>query len=320
MFKLNNYRYLCGTTGHTCSSGDWRQAYANFLVKYVKLYAAAGYNITHLGFLNEPDFEPSYSQMQISDNAQEAISFIPTLYKAVRSAGLSTKIVCCDATGWNKQSQYTTALVNAGSTKYLDVITSHSYSSDAKSPLSQTSRPKWNTEGGPGSIDYTTTWYSSGAANEGFTWAQKLAAAMIDAKLSAYLFWEGFEVGQPKSSSHLLDALDGKTVTPSGIYWAFAMWSRYIRPGAYRVSTSGTVASVSVGAFQNSDKSVVLLFTNSGSATQKVKASFNGFTPKKSAAYITNNSGKFASTNSQLSGGAVTISVPSKSVVTVKLS
>lgn len=48
--------YLCGTTGHTCTSGDWRQAYANFLVKYVQLYNAAGIPITHLGFLNEPDY------------------------------------------------------------------------------------------------------------------------------------------------------------------------------------------------------------------------------------------------------------------------
>lgn len=51
-----NGGYLCGTTGHSCSSGDWRQAYANFLVRYVQYYADAGIPITHLGFLNEPDY------------------------------------------------------------------------------------------------------------------------------------------------------------------------------------------------------------------------------------------------------------------------
>lgn len=51
-----NGGYLCGTTGHNCSSGDWRQAFANMLVKYVQLYADAGIPITHLGFLNEPDY------------------------------------------------------------------------------------------------------------------------------------------------------------------------------------------------------------------------------------------------------------------------
>lgn len=52
----SNGGYLCGTTGHSCSSGDWRQAYANFLVKYVQYYKDEGIPITHLGFLNEPDY------------------------------------------------------------------------------------------------------------------------------------------------------------------------------------------------------------------------------------------------------------------------
>lgn len=48
--------YLCGVTGHSCSSGDWRQVYANMLVQYVKFYAGIGVPITKIGFLNEPDF------------------------------------------------------------------------------------------------------------------------------------------------------------------------------------------------------------------------------------------------------------------------
>lgn len=52
----SNGGYLCGTTGHACSTGDWRQAYANFLVQYVEYYKQVGVSITHLGFLNEPDY------------------------------------------------------------------------------------------------------------------------------------------------------------------------------------------------------------------------------------------------------------------------
>jgi O-glycosyl hydrolase len=51
-----NGGYLCGTTGHTCSSGDWRQAFAKFLVEYIQDYAGAGVPVTHIGFLNEPDY------------------------------------------------------------------------------------------------------------------------------------------------------------------------------------------------------------------------------------------------------------------------
>ncbi|KAI8631692.1 carbohydrate-binding module family 1 protein [Xylariaceae sp. FL1651] len=310
--------YLCGSTGHTCSSGNWQQAYANFLVKYVQLYASAGITVTHLGFLNEPDYSPGYSQMQISSNAQEAISFIPILSSTVKAAGLTTALTCCDAVGWAMQSTYTTALVNAGSTKYLNVITSHSYSADATSTLSQTSLPKWNTEGGP-STAFTTTWYSNGGASEGFTWASKLATAMVNAQLSAYLFWEGFEIKQTQSGSHLVDATDGTNPTPSGIFWAFAMWSRYIRPGAYRVATSGSIGSTIIGAFQNTDGSVVVVFTNSGTSSQSAKVSFSGFTPSSASAWVTNQGSTFATTSASLSGGAVTVSVPARGVVTVKL-
>lgn len=50
-----NGGYLCGVPGASCSSGDWRQMYANMLTQYVKYYAEAGLPVTHLGFLNEPD-------------------------------------------------------------------------------------------------------------------------------------------------------------------------------------------------------------------------------------------------------------------------
>ncbi|KAI1810737.1 glycoside hydrolase family 5 protein [Poronia punctata] len=310
--------YLCGSTGHSCGSGNWQQAYANFLVKYVQFYAQEGITITHLGFLNEPDWQVSYSQMQISSNAQEAISFIPILESTVKAAGLSTQLTCCDAVGWKMQSTYTTALKNAGSTGHLNIITSHSYSADATSPLSQTTLPKWNTEGGPSSA-FTQTWYSNGADNEGFTWANKLAVAMVNAELSAYLFWEGFEIKQTQSASHLVDATDGTNPVPSGIFWAFAMWSRHIRPGAYRLATSGSVSSTIIGAFQNTDGSVVVVFTNSGSSSQSAKVSFGGFSPESASAWVTNQGNNFATTSANLSGGAVTVSVPAKGVVTVKL-
>jgi O-glycosyl hydrolase len=288
-------------------------------VKYVQYYAQAGITVTHLGFLNEPDYSPGYSQMQISSNAAEAVNFIPILYNTVKSAGLSTHIVCCDAVGWGTTANYVPNLVNGGSTQYLSVITSHSYSQQPTTALTQTTLPKWNTEAGPGGA-FVTTWYSNGAEIEGLTWANHIAVAIINAQLSAYLFWEGFEIQQSQSGSHLLDALDGSTVTPSGIFWAFAMWSRHIRPGAKRVATSGTMSNVLWGAFQNTDGTVVIVFTNTGSSDQSSRVSFSGFTPSSASAWITNNSNKFASTSSTLSSGALSVSVPNRSVVTVKLS
>lgn len=52
----NNGGYLCGVSGQSCASGDWKQAYVNYLVQYVRFYESEGVRVTHLGFLNEPDF------------------------------------------------------------------------------------------------------------------------------------------------------------------------------------------------------------------------------------------------------------------------
>jgi O-glycosyl hydrolase len=54
--NFNGGGYLCGVSGASCSSGDWRQAYANFLAQYIKFYAQEGVAVSHVGFLNEPDY------------------------------------------------------------------------------------------------------------------------------------------------------------------------------------------------------------------------------------------------------------------------
>jgi O-glycosyl hydrolase len=97
------------------------------------------------------------------------------------------------------------------------------------------------------------------------------------------------------------------------------MWSRFVRPGAYRVSTSGSVSSVAIGAFKNKDGSVAVVFTNSGSSAQNVKLAFSGFTPSAASAYLTDNTHQVASTTATLSGGAVTVAIPARAIVSVTL-
>lgn len=48
---------LCGVRGVDCTSGDWKIAYAEYLVQYLKFYEQEGIHIDHVGFLNEPDLK-----------------------------------------------------------------------------------------------------------------------------------------------------------------------------------------------------------------------------------------------------------------------
>ncbi|KFX96632.1 hypothetical protein V490_03227, partial [Pseudogymnoascus sp. VKM F-3557] len=312
----NGGGYLCGSSGHSCSSGDWRQAYANMLVQYVKYYAGVGVPITHLGFLNEPDYTPTYSGMLSDGN--NAASFIPTLSAAVKAAGLSVKLTCCDAMGWESQKGMTSQLVAQGMEQYLSVITSHAYTSDPNSAMS-TSLKKWQTEACDLNSAWSATWYSNGGPAEGLTWATKIHNGVVNAGLSAYLYWEGVEVNQFQASSYLV-ASNGQTVTPSGRLWAFAMWSRFVRPGDYRVATTGSVSSVAIAAFKNTDGKVAVIFTNTGGSAQSVKISVSGLSVTSATAYLTDNSHSVAETASTLSGGALTVSVPAHAMISVVLS
>lgn len=94
---------LCGVSGATCSSGDWRQAYADYLVQYITYYRELGVEITHLGFLNEPDLTTSYASMRSS--GAQAADFIKVLRPTLDKSNMTAvSIACCDAEGWSSQS------------------------------------------------------------------------------------------------------------------------------------------------------------------------------------------------------------------------
>ena len=134
----------------------------------------------------------------------------------------------------------TAQLISAGVQNMISRITSHSYTSDPTSPIS-TTRPVWETEYADLNDAFSTTWHSSGAASEGLYWASLIYTGIVNANLSAYLGWEGIEDG---TTSSTLISISGTTVTPSARLWAFGQWSRYVRPGAVRLGTSGSVSGI----------------------------------------------------------------------------
>ena len=141
----NNGGYLCGVTGEHCTSGSWMQAYADYLVQYARFYKETGVDVTHLGFLNEPQFAATYAGML--SNGTQAADFIRVLGKTIKQSGLDLKINCCDGIGWDDQEAMMAGL-EAGpdpAINYLDTVTGHGYDSAPTYPLS-TKKKTWLTE------------------------------------------------------------------------------------------------------------------------------------------------------------------------------
>lgn len=125
----------------------------------------------------------------LSDGTKAA-SFITVLHATIAAAGLSTQINCCDAEGWNDQVTYTSQLIAAGVEPLLGRITSHWYTSQGSSPIDTTLRV-WETEYADLNDAFSTTWYSSGAMNEGLYWAKLLYQGVVEAGLSGFIYWIG---------------------------------------------------------------------------------------------------------------------------------
>lgn len=119
----NDGGLICGVRGSNCTA-DWRQAYADYLVQYVRFYQEEGITIDLLGAWNEPDFNPvTYASME-SDGFQ-AKDFLEVLYPTVKAAFPNLSVSCCDATGARQERTLLYELQRAGGGDLFDVAVSY---------------------------------------------------------------------------------------------------------------------------------------------------------------------------------------------------
>ncbi|KAJ5811938.1 hypothetical protein N7474_008239 [Penicillium riverlandense] len=269
----NNGGYLCGVANEHCASGNWMQAYADYLVQYARFYQESGVRVTHLGFLNEPQFVATYAGML--SNGTQAADFIRVLAKTIKKSGLDLKINCCDGIGWDDQEAMLSGL-QAGpdpAINYIDAVTGHGYNSAPTYPLS-TNKKTWLTEWADLSGGYTPfTFYENGGPGEGMTWANHIQVSMRDAGTSAFLYWIGAE--NSTSNSALINLINNE-VQPSKRFWAFAQFSKFVRPGARRIDASSSNANVTVSSFKNRNGAIATQLLNQGDADVKVNVRIDG--------------------------------------------
>lgn len=283
----NNGGYLCGVTNEPCASGNWMEAYANYLVQYARFYKESGVEVTHLGFLNEPQFAATYAGML--SNGTQAASFIRVLAKTVKKSGLNLKITCCDSIGWDDQEAMMAGL-KAGpdpAINYLDVVTGHGYDSSPTYPLS-TNKKTWLTEWADLTGDFTPyTFYENGGPGEGLTWANHIQVALRDAGASGFLYWIGAE--NSTTNSALINLINNEVI-PSKRFWAFAQFSKFVRPGARRIEAVSSQANLTVSSFKNHNGRIATQLLNQGDSDIEVNVHITGLKSGLSVEpYITNN-------------------------------
>jgi len=263
---------LCGVPGTACASGDWRQAYANYLVQFLRFYRQEGIRITDIGFTNEPDFTASYASMRFTP--EQAVDMVKVLGPTLRESDLGTRLVCCDSFGWHHQEPYSAAIeADPAADRYVSVHTGHMYASRPDRPL-PTDDPRWMTEWNPSGNTWNEAW-DDGSGWSGIVVAQSIHQTFAEANANAYVYWVATSLGATRGFIQIADGSEVYRVSKR--FWAFAAYSRFIRPGAVRVSAGLTDPNVKVTAFRNHGGSKVVELLNTG--TVDVSTGFRTDTP-----------------------------------------
>jgi O-glycosyl hydrolase len=307
---------VCGVPGASCKSGDWRQAYASYLVQYAKDYAAAGVPLSYVGPENETTIAPPQDGMIMSP-AQTA-NLMETLGATLARSGLSTRAECCASIGWNYARQFAAAIeTDKAANTATALFTSHGYFVAPGLPLKGWSKPVWETEWAPFGFQPWDPAWDDGSPSSGFTWAQNIYTGLTAANLGAFLYlWGADTTGLTGPNTGLVEA-KGNTVATSGRLWAFAGYSRFIRPGAVRIGATANTTGLDVTAFRNSNGSIAVIALNNTHRRQAATFSLHGLSGAHGTPYLTDTTHELSAQSPiTVKNSAFTATLPPRSLVT----
>jgi glucuronoarabinoxylan endo-1,4-beta-xylanase len=220
--------------GNFVSSTNNYQSYAAQLAGYVAtMQNTYGINVHAVSIQNEPtDNETTYESCVWT--AQQMHDFIPYLASALYSAGVSnTAILMPEDQSWDF-TMAETAMSDPTTAGAVGILAAHDYGSNATVAITQFGTPPpvpiWETEHYFGSDD---------SIQNGLALAQEIHTFLTVANANAYHYWwlDGSGNGSLAGNS---------TATPAKRLYVMGNYSKFVRPGFYRVNvTNGTAALVS---------------------------------------------------------------------------
>jgi len=263
-------------SSHSMLGGNMRRqymaSYANYFVKFLHGYDAAGVPVDAVTVQNEVDTDQDGRMPACIWPQEYEVDFIRNnLGPAFQKNGIQTKIWMLDH-NYNLWGRVLSELEAPGLREYCNAVAWHGYVGKPEAmSIVHKAYPKVNmywTEGGPDYTDpqYATNWCS---------WSQTFTQVLQNwcESITAWNFALD-EHGRPNIgpfSCGGLVTIDSQTkeITRSGQYWAFAHYSRLLRRGAQRFASESNAQGVCHVAFENPDGERVLVVTNPG-ASRKI--------------------------------------------------
>jgi glucuronoarabinoxylan endo-1,4-beta-xylanase len=283
----------------TMSASDF-SSYANHLSSFVSYMKNQGVNLYAIGVQNEPDYG--------SQGGWKAWS-ASLCHDFVLSYGtmIGTKLMSCESFSYNK-SYYDPILNDSAALANVAILGTHLYGTSVNSypyPLFDqkgAGKERWMTEHYTDSTTDANSWPNAlGVATE-------LHHAMVDGQFNLYTWWYIVRSYGPISANG--------TVSKRG--WCMAQFSKFIRPGFYRVdATASPTSGVYLSAYKSSTD-VVVVIVNTNASTSSLNVSINGSNITSYDRFTTSSSKSLANDGKvTASNGSLTLSLDGQSVTTL---
>jgi glucosylceramidase len=267
---------------------EYYSALARYYSKFISEYARNGIVIDYLNPFNEPQ------NSWYSNETYKAIGIMVKnfIVPRFRIDGIGTRIQLCETANRPEAIQkLPDALDDPDVRKHVNSITVHGYDWDKFSTITQLHNkypdiPIWQTEvcyatksnvpeNGPSKVPVYDF-------SDGEFWGNMI---MNDMKnwASAWIYWNMIldEKGGPwlisdihgdpdNNFQHPVVVINRQTgkVSYTGLYYYLAHFSRFIRPDAYRIGSSGGPDQINHAAFKNSNGTLVVVLINNGEETE----------------------------------------------------
>ena len=274
-------------------------SYATHLSNFVSYMKNQGVGLYAIGIQNEPDYgaQAGWGSWTAALCHDFLLSY---------GGMIGTKLMSCESYSYNK-SYYDPILNDSAALAQATIFGTHLYGT----PVSAYAYPLFDSKGA-GKERWMTEHYTD-STTDANSWpnalgvATELHNAMVTGQFDLYTWWYIKRSYGP---------INNGAVTKRG--WCMAHWSKFIRPGFYRVDATDTpMAGVYASAYKG-DTDVVIVVVNTNASPESLTVTVNGSNISSYAKYTTSSSKSLVNDgNVTAANGSLSLSLDASSVTTL---
>jgi len=271
---------------------DKYQAFAEYLSMYVRGYKEHhGIEIYAISLANEPDITVKYSSCYWT--GQEFHDFLKFLIPVFERDKIMAKVIVGEHSAWT-ENPVLESLADSVTAARIDIVGVHAYGTadrDPFPPISQRSGPLvetlkqkkkiWQTEAANLGRNYPDI-------RDGIYWAKVLHTHIADNRTNGWLYWWAMS---PYPAGGSMVHMDTKTntYTVDKRLYTIGNYSRFVKPGYFRVQTNSELSSgVLVSAYKSEQaRQLVVVVINENVNPRDLELRLNGINATRAAPWRT---------------------------------